>query len=634
VPESTNNRPNSNVRSHHAEDPTFGISRKELVRLAGEAAFWFSSLAVILAPLLHGATTVFSQGPLMILVMLAALCWILRLALISEARAVFSLVGGPVVVLATYVVVRYTLAAETESIARPDMMLATMAGLLFFLLLNNIRHRWQVTFLAIMWTGLGTVEALYGFFQSVSGEVATGTFVTTQDFSVYLQLAIAVALSKFLFSRHELRHKIGFALCAILMTFVLVLCGAHPFWSGTVASLAVISFYLIRRRSWRFRWAAMGLCVFLTVVVTGLIGFYTLHRQESAVRVPNTSASASDKSGGWPIPPLWKSAIAIGQHNLLMGAGPRMFRWVFSTQRRVQSNPQSPGNAYLEVFAEYGTAGYLLLLWLLVSFIIAIVQILKLRADRYSSSTLSNRYAMALASFAGVAAVAVDACFDFNPRTAGTLLNLVALMAAGLTCGVQHHGKTDQVIYHPGKHSTLRLTGITRWVIIASVVVFVILLGSRLEKSYPSSWLMRLGRQQHALLNWNGAAARYRQAWSFDRRSFDATCALGDLFCARATWSSNQRAENVVEAIQWYERALVLNPYAYDILISEGRLYDLTGQRQQAFSAFQRAVQADPNNAEYYVALGLHRDRWGEPGKAADCFNTARELTATYGVLP
>jgi tetratricopeptide (TPR) repeat protein len=171
-------------------------------------------------------------------------------------------------------------------------------------------------------------------------------------------------------------------------------------------------------------------------------------------------------------------------------------------------------------------------------------------------------------------------------------------------------------------------------VIVVALAVFVVVLGSRLVKSYPSCWLMRFGRQQHAQLNWNAAAARYRQVWSLDNRSFEATRALGDLYCARATWAVDQRAAHATEAIQWYNRALVRNQYAYDIFISLGRLYDLTGERQEALDAYQRAVQADPNNAAYHVAMGLHHERWGETRKATKCFNTARELTAKYGVLP
>jgi O-antigen ligase len=633
VPPSSQKQPNGNARSHHTKDPVFGITQKEFARLCGDAAFWLIASALIAAPLLKGSGSMFTQGPLMLLVVMASVCWALRLSLVHEARAVFSLVGGPAVVLATYVVVRYTL-EQAESIARPDMMLALMAGLLFFCLLNNIRHRWQVTFLAATWTALGTIQAIFGFTQTLGGDAPTGTFVTTSDFVIYLQMTFSVALAKFLFSRHDLKHKIVFAFCAMLMAAMIFLSGSRSLWGGLIASLGIIGVYLARRRGWRFRWALTGLCIFLVVAVVGTIGYYTLRRQTPTVIVHDTTAKPAHRQEGLQLPPLWKSALSIGQRSPLLGAGPNMFRWMFPAQRQVQGTPQTPGNAYLGVFAEYGMAGIILVIWLIISFIVAIVQILKLRAERYSSATLSNRFAMALASFAGTTAVLVDACFDFNPRMAGNLLTLTSLMAAGLTCGIQHHGKSDEATYHPGKHSTLRLSGVTRWVIIMALAVFVVVLASRLIKSYPACWLMRFGRQYHAQLDWNAANARYRQAWGLDRRSFEATRALGDLYCARATWDIEKRSSHVTEAIQWYERSLVVNPLAYDVLISMGRLYDQTGQRAPALSAYQRAVQADPKNAAYYVALGLHYQRWGDNSRANDCFRTARELTATYGVLP
>src|SRR5207249_2567283 len=87
---------------------------------------------------------------------------------------------------------------------------------------------------------------------------------------------------------------------------------------------------------------------------------------------------------------LWRGAWQMARSSTLLGAGPGMFRWLYPAQRTVQGVVDAPGNEYLGALTEYGVIGCALALWVLVAFVIGAVQILSVRASRYSASTPSN----------------------------------------------------------------------------------------------------------------------------------------------------------------------------------------------------------------------------------------------------
>jgi tetratricopeptide (TPR) repeat protein len=159
-----------------------------------------------------------------------------------------------------------------------------------------------------------------------------------------------------------------------------------------------------------------------------------------------------------------------------------------------------------------------------------------------------------------------------------------------------------------------------------SLAIVVLLLASRLRKSYPSDFYLRLARQAEDSLDWDTARERYVQAWKCHRRNFEATTAMGDFLSARATWSIAQREKLLTEALTWYERAFTANPYAMDVQAKIGRVYDALGKREPAEEHYRRAIQADPQNASYRAQLGLHDQRWGETEEAVASFTRAYDL--------
>jgi hypothetical protein len=588
-----------------------------------------SLLVLVFAPLAFGAVRLWALGPVFIAIEVAVVLWIIRILNAREIPVVFSTVGPPVVALTAYGVIRYGL-SEIELIASAPMMQWLAAALLFFLVLNNVRHRWHVTLVVWVLVGTGTVIALCALWQVIAGSSfvwafpqydrylgsASGTFIRPNHGAAYLQMVFPIAAATFLFSRRRFEQKLAIAIACLLMGAALLLVATPNGWLGWLAGMIVLLVYIIKRNSKKSRWLMVGV---------GLLGLLLV-----AVLISLLTSGASER--GYPTTEhqyrgaLWHAAWQMARSNLLLGVGPGMFRWLYPAYRTMQGVMDTPDNEYGCVFTECGVIGCVLVVWVLVAFVIAAIQILSVRASRYSASTPSNRYAFAVGGLAAVMAVAIGVIFDSSLHAPANLFTLVAIMATTLTCGVHPSGKIDEDEELPGRYAPLAVKGVNKVALAASLAIVVLLLASRLRKSYPSDFYWRLARQAGDSLDWETTRERYLQAWKFDRRNFEVTTAIGDSLSARATWNVAQREKLLDEALTWYERAFTANPYAMDVQVKIGRVYDALGKRDLAEERYRRAIQADPENASYHVQLGLHGLRWGDTEEAVASLARAYEL--------
>ncbi len=602
-----------------------------LARLCQHGIFLLVLFVLIFSPLAFGAVRPWAQGPILLAVGLATGLWIVRILAVHEIPAVFSPLGAPVLVLGTYVIVRYGL-SEVEPVARQEALLGLGVVLFFFLVLNHVRHRWHITVLMWVWTALGAALALYGILQVVAGNQwsgvffrydqyigrASGTFLQPSQFAGYLQLVFPLAVANFLFSRRSFRERMALFFACLVMSAAMLLSFSRGGWLGWCAALLIIGVYLIRRRGNKFRWAVVGGSMLGIIVIAALVVLQST-REPPAGFGPERETDR---------PSLWRGAVEIGRRNLWLGAGPGMYQWHYPSVRTLQAHPDYASNEYLNLFADYGVIGCVLILWIIIAFIPAAIQILEARAKRYSAATPSNRYAFTVGGLAAFIAVLVQAALDANLHAPANAFTFAALMAVVLTCGVHLRG-ADEGASHPGEYAALRLKGANKLVLVAALITAATVLAARSRRSYPSYLSLRLAEQAKTQMDWAQAEKYYLRALSFDPRNFEAAAAFGDFYAVRATWNAHEREELCDKALRWYLRAYALNPYANDVLIKTARIYDLLGKHEQANERFTRALQADPNNASYHAQLGLHHLRQGERDEAIASFRRARDLDGT-----
>ena len=600
----------------------------------------------------YGTAQTWTQGPVIIAVLLAVVFWAIRLAVADNPEIVFSPLGLPLLITGSYLVVRYAL-SEVESVGRFSLLMPVTAGIFFFVVLNDIRHRWQITALVWIVTGLGVLLAMYASFQATRGGQwvlaqpqfaqylgrGSGTFFRPTDLAAFLQIAFALAAANFILSHRSKMQKLGFAFASIAIGGGLLLTLSPGHWIAWGVLFCVLVFFAIRKRTWHFRWVMAGLSILAVVgviIVVGIqkqVGGSTDEGPSLQTKLDNmvNSQSAPATSATQILDPqsFWEAALSIGQSNIWIGSGGGMFPWLFPRWRTGQGIVEHCPNQYLDVFAAYGLIGIGLLIWIGTSLTLVLVRIIRLRDTKYAAYQLSNRYAFVVAGLAIMAAGIVDAWVDLRLQTGGLLFPLTTVSAVALTCGVHRRIEEESQRLNPGHHMVVPLSGASRFVVVAGLAGLVLLIGNWTLATYPSMLLLRHGQQAVERLDWDDAERLYQRAWRFDQRNYQIAAAMGDLHAARATWNLRQRDTLSQTAFQWYNRAITLNRYATDVRIKIGRLHDLLEHRAEALAAYQFALDADARNASYHVALGRHYHHWGDVVEEQHQFRLARELGAT-----
>ncbi len=302
---------------------------------------------------------------------------------------------------------------------------------IFFLIVNTIRTRKQVTRLVYIILAVGLFESLYGLLQFVSGEHliysyrktwfwVNGTFINKNHFAGYLEMVIPLALGV-LFTRFEkpgssrltlsvdsIREKYPKAflllLGVLIMIFALLLSGSR---GGIISfSLGAIFFALLAntRRLLR-RWVVIILIfVPLAIGITVIIGQDILIQRLSTLTRIETDSSFRVRLE------FWKAAGHIFEDFPVVGSGFGTFAHLSKRYRtfRVQlRHSRYPENDYVQLLAETGFVGASLVLLLGLAFFYQIFATWKRRRSRWA-------VAMVAGGLSAMFSIAIHSLTDFN----------------------------------------------------------------------------------------------------------------------------------------------------------------------------------------------------------------------------
>ena len=79
-------------------------------------------------------------------------------------------------------------------------------------------------------------------------------------------------------------------------------------------------------------------------------------------------------------------------------------------------------------------------------------------------------------------------------------------------------------------------------------------------------------------------------------------------------------------AVQYFHKAIVLDPNFSRAYFSQGVSYGQLGQFEKAIAQINMALQKEPHNSMYYYGRGRVYLLWGDKAKAMDDFKKAAEL--------
>ena len=319
----------------------------------------------------------------------------------------------------------YRHATETEL-----HKLLAYAGL-FFLIVNNLRSPRQVRRLVYVIIAVGLFESLYGlldhfsgrhqiFFYKKSSPTVSGTFVNKNHFAGYLEMVIPLTFS-LLLSRLEKRGQaaaskkilrpfdekymqvllVGFLLA--MMISALLLSGSRGgmiSFAGGMLCLMALSYNrrLLRKRAL--------IILFLIVIALGLAAL--LGHDLIVARLQTLNELESDLSFQLRRD-IWADTLSMFRDYPFFGAGLGTFSQIYPQYQSFPSDLRIDyvENDYLQLLAETGILGEILVISMIVFFFLSTINAWKQRQARWSIIFTAG-------GLSGIASIWLHSFIDFN----------------------------------------------------------------------------------------------------------------------------------------------------------------------------------------------------------------------------
>jgi tetratricopeptide (TPR) repeat protein len=416
----------------------------------------------------------------------------------------------------------------------------------------------------------------------------SGTFFNPNNLAGYLEMLVPLALSYVVLGRLSATTKVLLAYSALVMLggiLVTVSRGGIVF-----AGVALVLLCLVLVIQGQFWLPGIVVGCFLLALALGVSNQFETLQKRFAMAVQNDKIEDSRTL-------YWQSAGQLFARDWLWGIGPGHFDVEFPEVRpsQVQTRPEYVHNDYLNTLCEWGVVGAAIVTaafaLLYAGVFRAVRAVRKDHSDLHSKS--SDRAAFVLGAAVGLAGLLLHCMVEFNMQIPADALTAVTLMAL-LTA--QWRFVTERFWMNPGFRGKIALT-------VIAVMAAGYLAAAGIHRGIESFWVWRAATEK---ASWERLLADLKKAHQTDPTNPDTDIHLGEACWELSLGGDRGFEDQAREAIQWFGRAMELNPYDPTPPLRIGQCLDWIGHAEQATSYFELATKRDPNNAYIAIEMGRH----------------------------
>jgi O-antigen ligase len=580
------------------------MNREALDRWCEGGILLFVLAILVFGPLAMGAVDAWAFLVIQGLATAVLLLWALRLWISPQARWLWPPISWVVLAFTLYAIGRY-LTADIEYVAREQFIQVLIYAFLFFAIVNNL-HRQEsaqiVSFTLIFLAAGISGYAVYQFlahsdhvwtFTSPYPGRASGTYISPNDFAGFLELLLPLAVAYVLLGRVKPLVRALLIYAAVGMLTGLAVTLSRGGWVAAAAGLLVLLVILFRHRNHRL--PALGL---LFVLLVGGAIFVTKYLGTTPSYAERIKKPGAITQLDWQMRrDMWGAAEQMWQDHFWWGVGPGHYDYRFREYRpeSMQMRPLWAHNDYLNLLADWGTIGGVVVLAGMVVFGAGLIKTWKYVRPRENDfgHGQGNRSAFFLGASAGLLALAVHSAVDFNlhiPANALIGVTWLALLSSNLRFATERH-----------------------WLAAGIPLKTVISMALLAGVGYLGYQESRLGREQlwllraHSLPEFSSArTAALIRAFAAEPMNFETAYNIGEGYRTQSFKGGSDYEELARTAMAWYARGKKLDRYdGYDDM-RYGMCLDWLGHHDEAGPCFSRAEALDPNGNYTVANIGWH----------------------------
>ncbi len=583
---------------------------------------------LIFAPLAMGAVDAWEFLVVQALTICVAIFWALRIWLGAKPQLLWPPICWAALAFVIYAVARY-LTADIEYVARQELIQILVIAILFFAAVNNLYRQefsqiisFTMIFLAMAISGY----ALYQFFTH-SNRVwnletpyvgrAPGTFISPNNLAGFLEMLLPLATAYVLAGRMKAVLRIFLGYAALVMAAGLVVTFSRGGWAAAAIGIFAVLLILICQRGNR-----IPALILLVILILGGAEFGKNYLSKTAAyiqRVKGTVNSEGQIDLDRRID-LWRAAEQMWRDHFWFGVGPAHYDYRFAQYRseRLQARPDRAHNDYLNLLADWGTTGGIIVLAGIGFFATGLWQTRAhvQRAEKNFggvSSSLSNRFAFFVGATGGLLALAAHSAGDFNLHIPANAI-LAAILLALLTSNLRFATKNYWV-------SLRKPVRILITAILGAGIFY--LSWQEIYRAHEAYWLRGTESPELSLLD---RAAILEKAFAAEPKNFQTAYDIGESYRMQSFEGTADYAQQAKTAMDWFARVKALDKFYANADLRTGMCLDWLDRHAESEKFYSEAERLDPNG--YFVAdnIGWHYVQIGDYAAAREWFQRSLRL--------
>jgi len=583
-------------------------------------------LAVLaFAPLAFGAVLTWTFLVVEALVIGAVLVWLVRIWGGYKPQILWPPLLWAAMAFVIYAVARY-FTADVEYAARQELIRILLYAVLLALVVSNLCSQDSVEIVALTLTVVAVCAASFALYQFAhhSNHVwfrtspypgrASGTYINPDHFAGFLELVLPLPLAFLLAGRVGVVTRVLLVYATLAILGGILVTFSRGGWVATGAGIALLFGFLLCHRN--HRWWAM--LVLLVLLGTGFVINKAISHSPSytrrVARMDDSQPSVLDLSTRLQ---MWNAALQMGKDHPWCGVGPGHFDVVFPNYRPqpFQMRPDHAHCDYLELFADWGMVGSIIVFGGVGIFIFGLIQTWPhiRRQENDLGSAMSNRYAFFLGTVCGLFALGVHSLVDFNlhiPANAIVGVVLLGLIMSNIRFATKR--------YWAGMQIPLKSVAT---IILCSVIVY--LCAQMWRRGAEELWLVKAEQLSPFSPE---QVEDLKKALTYQPADYQTTYNIGECYWARSLNGDEDYADQANQALSYYTMSAKLNMHDPDSRVRSGSCLDWLGRHDEAEKLFSEAELRDPNGDFVAGNIGWHFMQVGDYSAARQWFIRANKL--------
>ncbi|HEV2452645.1 MAG TPA: O-antigen ligase family protein, partial [Verrucomicrobiae bacterium] len=435
---------------------------------------------------------------------------------------------------------------------------------------------------------------------------ATGTYISPNNFSCFLEMTMPVALAFLLAGRVKAVTRVWLCYALLTMGVALAMTFSRGGWvAAGVGMIAVLGALLCHRKH---RLAAFIVIVAMSAGLAFFVINYLSHDILYLERVK--SLGTSDNRDLRDRGELWKAAERMWMDDFWFGVGPAHYDYRFRQYRPadVQARPDRAHNDYLNLLADWGAIGGIIVLGGILAFGGGLIKSWKAVSpdEKEAGRGMSNRFAFYVGASGALMALMAHSFVDFNLHIpANALIGVVflALLAGQLRFATPDFRTAPNLIAR-----------ITLFLILAGGIVYFGLQGY--ARAQATIWQARADNLNLPFLE---RASYLERAYAAEPKDFQTAYDIAELYRLQS-FQGGEDYETLAEtAIEWYAKAIKLDPFDGYAELGYGMCLDWLDEHDKAGPYYSRAEALDPNGYFTMANVGWHYIQAGDYAAARVC---------------